>query len=91
MYRQAIGSLLYIATVSRLHVVVAVGTLCRRVEKPTESDWKLAKRIMRYLSTTNDFKLRLSPTGDVVLRCYADADWTGDKTDRKSITAGMSN
>lgn len=37
-YRQAIGSLLYIATVSRPDIAVAVGILSRRVENPTEQD-----------------------------------------------------
>ncbi|KFD64371.1 hypothetical protein M514_23395 [Trichuris suis] len=67
-------------------VAVAVGILSRRVENPMEFDWKSVKRIMRYLSTTKDFKLRLSPIGDMELKCYVDADWAGHKTYRRSTT-----
>src|SRR5258705_6750525 len=38
-YRQAIGSLLYLATVARPDIALSVGLLCRKVENPTESDW----------------------------------------------------
>lgn len=37
-YRKAIGSLLYLATVPRPDIGVAVGNLCRFVESPTERD-----------------------------------------------------
>lgn len=85
-YRQAMGSLLYLATVSRPDIAAAVGFLCRRVETPTESDWKTVKRVMRYLATTIDKKLLFSSQGNVELKCYVDADWAGDRKDRKSTS-----
>lgn len=85
-YRQLIGSLLYLATVSRPDIAAAVGLLCRKVEKPTEYDWKAAKRVLRYLAYTMERRLRLPSSGDSQLTCYVDADWAGDKTDRKSTS-----
>ncbi|KFD60147.1 LOW QUALITY PROTEIN: hypothetical protein M514_27675 [Trichuris suis] len=85
-YRQAIGSLLYLATVSRPDIAMAVGLLCRRVEAPTEREWKSVKRVMRYLATTIDRKLHLSSGNEMELQCYVDAEWAGDKTDRKSTS-----
>ncbi|KFD54744.1 hypothetical protein M514_04444 [Trichuris suis] len=85
-YRQAIGSLLYLTTVSRPGIAVAVGLLSRRVEAPRECDWKAVKRIMRYMAATIDKRLRLSGDDEVILNCFVDADWAGDKTDRKSTT-----
>uniref|UniRef100_A0A5S6Q3I8 Reverse transcriptase Ty1/copia-type domain-containing protein n=1 Tax=Trichuris muris TaxID=70415 RepID=A0A5S6Q3I8_TRIMR len=85
-YRQAIGSLLYVATVSRPDIAAPVGFLCRHVEKPTEADWKAVKRVMRYLAATKYMTLRLSSAGGIDLQCYVDADWAGDKADRKSTT-----
>lgn len=38
MYRQLMGSRLYLATVSRPDIAEAVGLLCRRIEKPTQHD-----------------------------------------------------
>ncbi|KFD69490.1 hypothetical protein M514_18362 [Trichuris suis] len=86
-YRQVIGSLLYIATVSRPDIALAVGLLCRRVESPTEYDWKSAKRVLRYLAGTKELKLCLSAMSNPVLQGYVDADWAGDRTDRKSTSA----
>lgn len=85
-YRQAIGSLLYLATVSRPDIALAVGYLCRKVSTPTEKDWSSVKRVLRYLSGTKDQKLRFSSTAKSELVCYCDADWAGDKVDRKSTS-----
>ena len=85
-YRQAIGSLMYLATVTRPDIAVAVNILARRVEQPTQSDWNSIKRIIRFLGSTINQKLKLSSTGDEMLRCFVDADWAGDRQDRKSTT-----
>lgn len=85
-YRKAIGSLLYIATVSRPDIATAVGILCRRVEKPTKRDWEAVKRVMRYLAFTINKSLQLSSTDTMELECFVDSDWAGDKTDRKSTS-----
>lgn len=86
LYRKVMGSLLYIATVTRLDIAVAVGLLCRRVERPTQHDWKAAKRVMRYLASTTKTKLRLPFAKDTNLTFYVDADWAGDKADWKSTS-----
>lgn len=85
-YRQAIGSLLYIAMVSRPDIAMAVGNLCRYVEEPTEREWKAVKRVIRYLASTIDKKLRLSSNDKLKLECFVDSDWAGDKNDRKSTS-----
>lgn len=82
-YRQAIGSLLYLATISRPDIAAAVSFLARRVETPTQMDWNAVKRVIRYLSGTKDYKLHLFSTSDNILRCFVDADWAGDKQDQK--------
>lgn len=86
LYRKAIGSLLYLATVSRPDIALSVGLLSRRVEKPTQHDWEGVKRVMRYLASTSDQKLRLVSSGIAELSCCVDADWAGDKQDRKSTS-----
>lgn len=86
LYRQAVGSLLYIATVSRPDIAASIGFLCRCVESPTENHWKAVKRVIRYLATTIDKCLRLSSTSETDLVCFVDADWAGSRIDRKSTT-----
>lgn len=85
-YRRVVGSLLYLATVTRPDVALAVGYLCRNVEKPTERNWQAAKRVMRYLKATQSKRLCLSSSGSTTLECFVDADWAGDRRDRKSTS-----
>ncbi|KFD64059.1 hypothetical protein M514_23769 [Trichuris suis] len=86
-FRKAVGSLLYLATVSRPDIAFAVGQLCRRVESPTQSDWKAVKRVIRYLAGSVSQKLRFSSEGNIKLTGFVDADWAGDHADRKSTSA----
>ncbi|KAG7196494.1 hypothetical protein KM043_013270 [Ampulex compressa] len=72
-YWQAIGSLLYIATVSRPDIAVAISDLRRNVKKPTDRNWKAVKRIMRYLATSIDKKLHMPSTRRLKFKCY----WPG--------------
>jgi len=86
LYRKAMGSLLYITTVSRPDIAVAVGLLGQRVEKPTHYNWNNVKRVMHYLALTAENKLRLSSVKCASLSFYVDTDWAADKTDRKSTS-----
>ena len=51
-YREAIGSLLYLAGATRSDISYAVIYLSRKQRSPTENDWKDVKRILRYLRGT---------------------------------------
>ncbi|KAM3936979.1 LOW QUALITY PROTEIN: uncharacterized protein RB166_002717 [Leptodactylus fuscus] len=84
-YRQAVGALLYISTMTRPDITTAVGIVCRHVEKPRR-DWNAGKRILRYLKETQDVSLKLSSAGELKLTGYVDADWAGDSSDRKSTS-----
>lgn len=88
-YRQAIGALLYIATVTRPDISVAVNILSRRNENPREKDWNAVKRVIKYLNTTKNLNLIISKEEQPVLTTYADADWAGDTSDRKSTTGNL--
>uniref|UniRef100_A0AAV1TEW2 Integrase catalytic domain-containing protein n=1 Tax=Peronospora matthiolae TaxID=2874970 RepID=A0AAV1TEW2_9STRA len=65
----------------------------RQTHQPRFHDYKLAKRIARYLQGTCSFKLRLTPASSaretVSLESYSDADFAADKLDRKSLTGGV--
>ncbi|KRY38733.1 Retrovirus-related Pol polyprotein from transposon TNT 1-94 [Trichinella spiralis] len=85
-YRYIIGSLLHISNVTGPDIALSVGLLCRKMETPTERNWKSAKRIIRYLAGTANAKLCLSSTNDLILRGHVDADWAGEKSSRKSTS-----
>ena len=44
-YREAIGSLMFLATVTRPDLAFAVSVVARSMEQPTENDWRKVKRI----------------------------------------------
>lgn len=83
-YRQAIGSLLYVAVNTRPDISAAVTILAQRVEKPTQRDWLEVKRIIKYLKHTATHQLQLGFINNTDLIGYADADWGEDRESRKS-------
>ncbi|KAK2577550.1 hypothetical protein KPH14_012917, partial [Odynerus spinipes] len=85
-YQSLIGSLMYIAISTRPDITASVTILSRKMQNPTETDWKEAKRVARYLKGTMNYVLKLGNTKNCneELVGYADADWGEDKKDRKS-------
>uniref|UniRef100_A0ABD2XR42 Reverse transcriptase Ty1/copia-type domain-containing protein n=1 Tax=Trichogramma kaykai TaxID=54128 RepID=A0ABD2XR42_9HYME len=58
-YREAIGSLMYLATVTRPDIAFAVNYLSSKTANPSEEDWSDVKRVLRYLQGTIDTGLSL--------------------------------
>lgn len=56
-YREAIGSLLYLAGTVRPDIAFSVSYLARKQMFPTLDDWKDVKRVFRYLKGTKNFDL----------------------------------
>ncbi|XP_035230738.1 secreted RxLR effector protein 161-like [Stegodyphus dumicola] len=54
-------------------------------EKHTEEHWRGVKHILRYLKGAQLKMLRFQKTGEP-LQVYSDADWGGDRIDRKSYS-----
>lgn len=86
-YREAIGSLLYVATCTRPDILYAVNILSKYCEFPERHHWTLVKRIIRYLKQTRHYALVYNPTPNNNLTAFSDADWAG-LSDRKS-TSGL--
>lgn len=85
-YREAIGSLLYLATITRPDISYAVNYLSRHCSKPLTSHWKMVKRIFQYLKGTVNFGIHFGGEGDIV--AYTDSDYGGDPETMKS-TSGI--
>jgi hypothetical protein len=87
-YREAIGSLMYLAIHTRPDIAAAVGICGKFVSNPTQEHWSAVKRIIRYVAGTIQFGLNLGGSkkgiDSVVLEAYSDSDWAGDHDDRKS-------
>lgn len=84
--RQLIGSLMYAMLGTRPDICYALSYLSRYQVYASEKLWNALKRILRYIKGTLYYKLIYKENGKEVLTGYTDADWGGDKIDRKSTT-----
>ncbi|OWZ15971.1 putative mitochondrial protein, partial [Phytophthora megakarya] len=92
-FQSLVGSLLWIARCTRPDIAFAVHKATRKTHGPSVADWKLAKRIVRYLAGTKRLRLQMNgikgPEEALEVVAFSDADFAADKTDRKSVTGGL--
>ncbi len=84
-YQAAVGSLLYLLC-TRPDLQFAVGVSARFMSNPSPSHWELVQGIFRYLSKTLHYGLHFPAGTGSALCAFSDADWAGDKSDRKSTS-----
>ena len=82
-YREAIGSLMYVAIGTRPDITYAVTALSQYLQCPGRAHWEQAKRVIRYLKGTRKYELTFGPAGGV--EGFTDANWGNDLDDRHSI------
>ena len=97
-YQQAIGSVMYGMVLTRPDIAFTTGRLSQYLKGPVQHHGDGLKELLRYIGCTIDQKIRYGPTkqsnlvvytGDLPdenLTVYSDADWAGDKSDRKSTS-----
>lgn len=88
-YQQAVGCLLFLAQATRPDISFAVNNVSRFNNCYTEAHWKAVKRIMRYLKSSIDHKLRytrVTENKNLEIEGYCDADWASDIDNRRSCT-----
>jgi hypothetical protein len=86
-YQAVVGSLIYLSICTRPDIAYAVHKLTRAMQAPTQPHWKAAMQVLRYLAGTADMGLKYGPTArSQQLQCYHDADYGGDKGNKKSTT-----
>jgi len=83
-YRQAIGSLLYLALSTRPDITFATVYLSKYTSAPKKIHWTGVKRIFRYLKGTIDLALCYRKSSPY-LTGYSDANYATDP-DRKSVS-----
>jgi Reverse transcriptase (RNA-dependent DNA polymerase) len=87
-FREAVDSLLYLATHTRPVISFTVGMLGRAMAARSAQDVVAVKRLMCYLSGTRYYGLVVGGTGELTLIAYSDADWGAD-VDRKSTSGAL--
>ena len=86
LYRQAIGSLMYLMVGTRPDIIYALGQLSQYVQCPTEALWNGVKRVLRYVNGTRELVILFDGTTDLWPVGFCDSDWAGDQVDRKSTS-----
>jgi hypothetical protein len=85
MYRQMIGSLMYL-TNTRLDICFAVNTLSQYMVEPRDVHLIATKHVMRYLKGTMEYGLWYDADCDIILQGHAYSNWAGSVADRKSTS-----
>jgi len=88
-YREAVGSLMYLAIGTRPDIAYAVSSVSQALEKPSQHDWLRVKRIFKYLKGTYQMGIVYDAGYQSgVFTAYSDADYAGDVSTRRS-TSGV--
>jgi hypothetical protein len=87
MFKQLVGSLIYLSNGTRPDICYAVNQLARNMQKPRMEDWINGKRILRYLQGTKELRLNYLKEKKELFG-YSDASYGEDRIDRKS-TSGL--
>ena len=83
LYRSTVGTLQYLS-ITRPDIAFSVNKLSQFMHNPTTLHWQSVKRLLRYLKQTIHFGIRIQPSSTTVLQGFTDADWAGDRDDRRS-------
>lgn len=83
MYRQLIGSLMYLVH-TRLDIYFALSALSQLMSELRHIHWVDVKHVLRYICSTIGYGLRYSSSGGVMLLEYTDSDWAGSAVGKKS-------
>ncbi|XP_018373892.1 PREDICTED: LOW QUALITY PROTEIN: putative nuclease HARBI1 [Trachymyrmex cornetzi] len=86
-YREAVGSLIFAAIVTRPDIAFSVGVVSRFLDKYGYPHWNAVKRIMRYLKKTMDCGILYERSqGSETVQGFSDSDFASDVDTRKSTT-----
>lgn len=84
-YQKLIGSLMYLAVLTRPDISYSVSYLSQFNSCYDNTHWHYAKRILKYLQCTKTYCLKYFKDGSK-LEGFVDSDWASDAIDRKSYT-----
>lgn len=87
LYRETVGSLMFLAIVSRPDIAYSVNLVSKYLNNHNDSHWRTVKRIFAYLTGTSEYGIEFRG-GENALKLvgYSDADYANDTETRKSTT-----
>lgn len=87
-YRELVGSLMYLAIVSRPDIAYAVSVLSQFMTNFNAHHWTAGKRVLRYLAGTSNLGITYGSTGSR-LTAFSDSDFAGCVDSRRSRTGNL--
>lgn len=88
-YREAVGSLMYLAIGTRPDFAFALSTVSLYVKSPDKIHWNAVKRILKYLKGTVNYGLVFKASTNLNLLAFSDADYAGDIETRRSTSGSV--
>ena len=85
LYRKLVGKLIYL-TITRPDICFAVNQVSQHMQVPKEHHWGMVNRLLMYLNGSADQGVWMGCNGSTEVVGYCDADWAGDRADRRSTT-----
>jgi hypothetical protein len=85
-YASAIGILQYAQVCTRPDLAFITGVLGRYQSNPGIEHWNMVKKILRYVQGIKDLMLTYRRSDSLEIKGYSNADYAGDKDERKSTT-----
>ncbi|XP_060212080.1 secreted RxLR effector protein 161-like [Lycium barbarum] len=77
------GCLMYLTT-TRPNILYVVSLVSRLTSCATNTHFRAAKRVIRYVKRTLNFGIKFYANQKCVLQGYSDSDWAGSSDDMKS-------
>lgn len=89
-YREAVGSLMFLAIISRPDIALAVNVVSKFLNKHNRSHWQAVRRIFAYLAGSTNLGICFRGECGDELVGYSDADFANDIETRRSVTGFVS-
>ena len=83
LFRSTVGALQYLS-ITRPNIAFAINKLSQFMHKLIQTHWQFVKRLLCYLKSIIQFGLHIYRFSCHTLQALCDADWVGNKDDRRS-------
>ncbi|GBP85891.1 Retrovirus-related Pol polyprotein from transposon TNT 1-94 [Eumeta japonica] len=85
-YKEAVGSLMHLAIVSRPDIMFGVSLVSRYLNCYDSTHWAVVKKILKYLKETKEMGILYSKVKNNTVEGYSDSDYAADSDTRRSTT-----
>ena len=89
LYRQMIGSLMFLAQYARPDIAFTVSTLSQYLKDPSIHHFRAVKHLLRYIRAHKDLSLAFDEDFRNSLAGYSDASYANNPDDRKSTSGNV--